>query len=284
MIEVLHPGIYSSIQDAGRLGSQSIGVPISGAMDRVAMQWANSLLNNPLDSAVLEMSFKGPKLKFHEATTIVLSGADMKPRLNEKKIANNHPVAIKEKDILQLGTAYHGCRTYMAVAGGIQSPLILGSRSQCRGITPDTIISKHKLISFNKTPLLQDKGARVHIAAPLENKKDIPVFKGPEFHLLSEVAKKQLLENRFTISMDNSRMAYVLKEKINVTLPSIWTAPVLPGTVQCTTGGVLIVLMRDAQTTGGYPRILQLSDQGLNLLAQKSTNDSFYFSITPLNE
>ena len=75
-------------------------------------------------------------------------------------------------------------------------------------------------------------------------------------------------------------MAYVLEEKLTHQLPSIWTAPVLPGTVQCTPDGTLIILMRDAQTTGGYPRILQLSDAGINQLAQKSTQDRFQFELT----
>ena len=75
-------------------------------------------------------------------------------------------------------------------------------------------------------------------------------------------------------------MAYVLVEKLLHELPSIWTAPVLPGTIQCTHDGTLAILMRDAQTTGGYPRVLQVSDEGINRLAQKSTKDQFQFELT----
>ena len=284
MIEVLHPGLYTSIQDEGRFGLQSWGVPIGGAMDKNAMHWANKLLNNPSNSAVLEMSFKGPQFRFHQKTTLVLCGAYMEPKINGIPIENNVPVHVQEKDLLQMGNAHKGCRTYMAVAGGIQAPVVLGSQSQCKGITSETVITKNKLIPYNSSRFIQKKGARVHLENSYSDTKEIKVYKGPEFNLLDAETQKHLHESGFTLSVHNSRMAYILKEKLKCSLPSMWTSPVLPGTVQCTPNGNLIVLMRDAQTTGGYPRVLQVSEDGLNVLAQKSTNDTFHFSILPLNE
>ena len=279
MIEVLHPGIHTSIQDIGRMGFQSLGVPICGAMDQNAMHWANYLLNNPKQCAVLEMSFKGPKLLFHEATTIALTGADMQAKVNGVALQNHKAIQIKENTILEFGIAQQGKRTYLAIAGGIQSPVVLGSRSQYKDITPQTVIGKTKLIPFNKTQINGQKGARLSFTASDWDKKLIPAYKGPDFHLLPKKAQTQLKNNAFTISVKNSRMAYVLEEKLIHQIPSIWTVPVLPGTVQCTPNGTLIVLMRDAQTTGGYPRVLQISDEGLNLLAQKSTKADFQFKI-----
>ena len=279
MIEVLHSGIYSSIQDSGRLGHQSLGVPIGGAMDHNALHLANRLLNNPLHSAVLEMGFKGPKLLFHQSTTVALTGADMNARLNGQKISNLTPVKIKVKDILEFGNAHHGKRTYMAVAGGIQTPEILNSRSQFKGITSESKLSRTKLIPFDTAKFNPTIGVRM---SPQINKsKDMVIlaYKGPDFNLLSEIAKNKLFQNTFSISNKNSRMAYVLEEKLPPQISSIWTVPVLPGTVQCTPNGTLIILMRDAQTTGGYPRILQVTDEGLNLLAQKSTKDCFQFKL-----
>lgn len=280
MIEVLHPGIHSSIQDLGRFGHQSLGVPIGGAMDQNAMLWANSLLNNAENSAVLEMSYKGPKLLFHESTVIALAGANMSAQLNGVTIPNLSAVEIKEGDILEFGNARGGIRTYMAVAGGIQAPKRLGSRSQFKGITTDSRLSKTKLIPFHRVVFDLKKGAR--LSTPKVDFIDIKisVYKGPDFYLLPPKAQDQLLKSPFTISVKNSRMAYLLEEKLIHQIPSIWTTPVLPGTVQCTPDGTLIILMRDAQTTGGYPRVLQLSDEGLNLLAQKSTHDSFQFQLS----
>lgn len=279
MIEVLHPGIHTSIQDMGRMGLQSLGVPIGGAMDQNAMHWANYLLNNSKQSAVLEMSFKGPKLLFHEATTIALTGADMQAKVNGMPLQNHKAIQIKENTILEFGIAQQGKRTYLAIAGGIQSPVVLGSRSQYKDITSQAVIGKTKLIPFNKTPINGQKGARISFTVNDWDKKLIPAYEGPDFHLLPKKAQTQLKKNAFTISIKNSRMAYVLEEKLIHQIPSIWTVPVLPGTVQCTPNGTLIVLMRDAQTTGGYPRVLQISDEGLNLLAQKSTKADFQFKI-----
>lgn len=280
MIEVLYPGIYSSIQDLGRLGQQSLGVPIGGVMDQNAFHWANRLLNNPKHSAVLEMSFKGPKLLFHQPTTIALAGANMDAQLNGLKIANFIPVEIKEKDLLEFGNANFGKRTYMAVKGGIQTHEILKSRSQYKGITTYATLSKTKLIPFNMVKFLPPKGARLSLKKTNSKEEVIVVYRGPDFDLLPEKAKKQLEKNTFSISIKNSRMAYVLAEKVEHQIPYKWTAPVLPGTVQCTPDGTLIILMRDAQTTGGYPRILQVSDEGLNILGQKSTNECFQFQLS----
>lgn len=279
MIEVLHPGLHSSIQDLGRLGQQSLGVPIGGAMDQNAMHWANRLLNNPKHSAVLEMSFKGPKLLFHQSTTMVLAGADMNTRLNGLLIPSYSTIEIKEKDLLEFGNANCGKRTYMAVSGGFQTPEILGSRSQFEGITAEPTLSKTKLIPFDVMKFKPSKGARISPPKAASKEIIISVYQGPDFHLLPDKAKNELRQNNFSISIKNSRMAYVLEEKLVHQIPSIWTAPVIPGTVQCTPDGTLIVLMRDAQTTGGYPRILQVSDDGLNCLAQKSTKDSFQFQL-----
>ena len=107
----------------------------------------------------------------------------------------------------------------------------------------------------------------------------IPVFPGPEFHLLSEANKHHLVQKTFTVSKDSSRMAYLLREKLENKLGSILTGPVLPGTVQLTAGGNLIVLMRDCQTTGGYPRILQVSESGLDVLAQKKPREKMGFAL-----
>lgn len=279
MIEVIHTGIHTSIQDLGRFGRQSLGIPIGGAMDQNAMKYANRLLNNPKHSAVLEMSFKGPKLLFHQSTTIALAGANMNTRLDGLPVHNLIAVNIKERGLLDFGNSYEGKRTYMAVAGGIQTPEILGSRSQYKGITDEGTISKLKLIPFNKVKFYSHKGARLGPPKTDSKKGIISVYKGPDFHLLPKKAQYQLQENSFIISIKNSRMAYILEEKVEHQIPSIWSAPVLPGTVQCTPDGTIIVLMRDAQTTGGYPRVLQVSDEGLNLLAQKSTKDCFQFQF-----
>ena len=106
------------------------------------------------------------------------------------------------------------------------------------------------------------------------------VFSGPEYDLLSTNSKKKLFKNEFTINTNN-RMAYNLQEKLQVDIKTIISSPVLPGSVQLTPSGKIIILHRDCQTTGGYPRILQLDTNSLNNLSQLKSNDKIKFS--PIN-
>lgn len=279
MIEIQQHGLYTSIQDMGRFDYQSFGVPLSGALDQHAFRIGNQLLNNPERAAVLECTLKGPKIRFHKNSYIALTGADMQPQLNGKPIKNQTPIEVQENDVLELATAKIGCRAYLAIAGGIKTEKVLGSRSQFKGLTREERISKKILLPTGDSNFKPVKGARLQIPNLDFNQKTLEVYAGPEYHLLKKAQKKILEESTFTLSELNNRMAYQLNEKLPHQLPQIWTAPVLPGTVQCTPGGSLIILMRDAQVTGGYPRLFQLTDGALHQLAQKKTHEKIQFKI-----
>ena len=109
--------------------------------------------------------------------------------------------------------------------------------------------------------------------------KTIEVFPGPEFEILSEDQRSNLFQQEFTIDKNNNRMAIQLNEEVKNNLDSIITGPVIPGTVQLTPAGKLIVLMKDCQTTGGYPRVLHLSEKSLNIISQKLMGESVNFSL-----
>ncbi len=281
MVEIIQQGLYTSIQDLGRFEYQEYGVPLSGALDQQAFRMGNQLLNNPLKAAALECSFKGPKVRFHQETCIVLTGADMQARLNNTPLKNYIPTKVMEGDVLNLGTAFNGCRTYLNIAGGFKTEKVLGSRSQYMGITKEERINKKVLLPIGTSTFDPEKGAHIHSPNFDYKKPTLEVFAGPEFHLLKKDQKDQLLKKILSLSELNNRMAFRLKEKIQHKLPQIWTAPVLPGTLQCTPDGTLIILMRDAQVTGGYPRLLQLTDDALERLAQKKTNDEIRFKLLP---
>lgn len=130
VIEVLEPGTYSSIQDyPGRLGYWAIGVPPSGPMDDFAFRLANRILGNPVEAAGLEITLQGPTLKFHCDALIALTGADCPAFLDGEAIAYWAPVPIRAGQILKLGRAQTGCRSYLAIRHGFDVPLYLGSRS-----------------------------------------------------------------------------------------------------------------------------------------------------------
>lgn len=280
MVKVLNAGFYTSIQDFGRVGYQQYGVPYSGVMDRYAAGLANIILGNKEDAAVLEMTMQGTKLQFEHETTICITGANMSPKLNNQPISMCKSIAVATGDVLAFGKLNTGIRCYLAVSGSFKSERVLGSQSMYSGVTNQFKIDKNDLINFNiNTSLSNIKNASIKVNIDYFKSYKIDVFKGPEFDLLSENQQKQLLQQAFTISKDNNRMAYQLSESLENNLEPIITSPVMPGTVQLTPSGKLIILMRDCQTTGGYPRVLQLSDWAINVVAQKFTGDLINFNL-----
>ena len=281
MIEILQSGIHTSIQDIGRYHFKNFGVPVSGALDQSAYLIANSLLNNSPKAAVLECCIKGPKLKFHDNFYICLTGAEMNPRLNDKILKNYKPYPVNNGDELAFGVAKSGCRTYLGISGGIKTEKVLGSRSQYQNITSSDKISKNTLIPIGKSNFKPAVGTRVKEKKINYANKKIEVYEGPEFKYLEKEQQKLIEKKIFRISSFNNRMAYQLKEKFSHSLPQIWTSPVIPGTVQCTPDGSMIILMRDSQITGGYPRLLQLTESSIQLISQKTTNSKIRFKILP---
>ncbi|WP_179335973.1 5-oxoprolinase subunit C family protein [Winogradskyella costae] len=274
MIKVLKTGFYSTIQDEGRLGYLGYGVPISGAMDSYSSQFANALLGNDEDAAVLEMTMTGAELLFLTATTIAITGADMSPKLNGKPIMMFKSITVKDNDALTFGKLIKGFRAYMAVKGGVLSETVLGSRSMMQGITDDIRIQKGDCLDTMKpSSLILPKHAKLKFDASYLDEDIFCVTRGPEFEKLSKDQKDVLINTTFEVSKYNNRMAYQLQPLVQNDLKSILTSAVLPGTVQLTPSGQLIVLMRDCQTTGGYPRVLQLTEKSINSLSQKTTGN-----------
>lgn len=280
MIKVLNPGFYSSIQDFGRLGYQEYGVPYSGVMDKKAASIVNTLLGNHKNEAVLEMTMTGAKLQFNIHTYIAISGADMSPTLNGLPVHLNKIIAIKPNDILAFARLQTGFRCYLAVLGGFKTETVMNSKSMRQNITQKVKLHKNDNLQVVEVSIEnKNKHASVRFDTSYITANTIEVFKGPEFDKLSEAQKLQLFSNKFTISKDNNRMAYQLEETIDNNLKPIITSPVLPGTVQLTPSGKLIVLMCDCQTTGGYPRVLQLKESAINVLAQKFMGSKIKFSL-----
>jgi biotin-dependent carboxylase-like uncharacterized protein len=280
MIKVLNPGFYSSIQDFGRLGYQEYGVPYSGVMDKKAASIVNALLGNHKNEAVLEMTMTGAKLQFNIQTYIAISGADMSPTLNGLPVHLNKIIAIKPNDILAFARLQTGFRCYLAVLGGFKTETVMNSKSMRQNITQKVKLHKNDDLQVVEVSIeTKNKHASVRFDTSYITANTIEVFKGPEFDKLSEAQQLQLFSNKFTISKDNNRMAYQLEETIDNNLKPIITSPVLPGTVQLTPSGKLIVLMCDCQTTGGYPRVLQLKESAINVLAQKFMGSKIKFSL-----
>jgi antagonist of KipI len=280
MIKVLKAGFYSTIQDQGRFGQREFGVPVSGAMDSYSSQFANALLANTKDAAVLEITMTGPKLQFSEPTLIAICGADLSPILNDKPVKMNAVLVIQNNDILSFGKLKSGLRAYLSVKGGFLGDKVLGSRSMYKVITPKHLISDTDVLLYKSyKENLQRLNANVKYNNSILKDNVLEAYKGPEFERLPIDIQEQLQNNSFKISKLNNRMAYQLEPLFKNKLEQILTAPVLPGTIQLTPSGQLIVLMRDCQTTGGYPRVLQLTEKAINTLSQKLTGSALKISL-----
>lgn len=281
MLEVLKAGFYDSIQDLGRLGYQQYGVPTSGVMDVFSASKANNLLGNDIKEAVMEITMTGPILKFQCNTAICITGADLSPSLNGTPFKINAVQKIVKGDTLAFGKLKYGYRSYLSVLGGFKTESVIQSRSMYQSITKQFKIHKNDKFDIVAEPSLGfiKKHASIKWDDTFFETKIIHVFKGPEFDQLFDSQIEQLLSSDLTVSKNNNRMAYQLEEKVENKLEPILTSLVMPGTVQLTPAGNLIILMRDCQTTGGYPRIFQLEEKSLDILSQKYVGQKIKFQL-----
>lgn len=282
MLKVIQPGFYTSIQDAGRFKYRHLGVPTAGAMDAKAMQKANLLLQNPKNAAVLEVTMTGLEVVFEAPTFISIAGANLSPTLNQNAIANYQIYKVAKGDTLAFGKLIDGFRAYVAVKDGFLTPEVLGSKSQYQPLTNNAKLQLGQSIAYNTNKNFDPLVLEVKPAAFMQQ-KELEVYKGPEFEMLEDKQIDTLLNQPFTIAKENNRMAYQLEELLPNNLPTMLTSATLPGTVQLTPQGKLIILMRDGQTTGGYPRVLQLSEAAICVLAQKRMGNQIKFQLVYLN-
>lgn len=278
MLKVLKSGFYTTVQDLGRFNFRNKGVPVSGVMDQLSVFKANTLLENDTMDAVLEITMTGPTLIFEEETYITLAGAEMSATLNNLPIQNYKVYQINIGDILSYGRLDKGFRGYLAVKGGFQLQSILSSFSLYRPITRENRLKDGDVVPFEYNKLFKPKILEIKVDSFLEETV-LEVYRAPEYDLLQEEQLAQLFDGDFTVAKENNRMAYQLEECIDGHAINMLTSATLPGTVQLTPSGKLIVLMKDGQTTGGYPRILQLSDKAIAILAQKREGSKIAFKL-----
>ncbi|WP_299212793.1 biotin-dependent carboxyltransferase family protein [uncultured Dokdonia sp.] len=283
-ITIQRTGFYTTIQDKGRFGYAALGIPESGAMDRKAMLLANALVNNDEYEAVLEYTLVGPTIEFHCDRHFVITGGITEARLQNNPIENYTIYLACKGDILELKKITKGCRGYLAITGGLQTSDVLGSKSMYAPITSSRHIHKVTEILVGATTYGTAKGARIKVPKSIEDasylfQSVLKVYKGPEYDFLSSHLRKYIEETSFSISKLWNRMAIQLEETVPHDTPSIRTGPVIPGTIQLTPSGRLMVLMKDCQVTGGYPRILQLSESAMDIVAQKKQGDVISFLL-----
>lgn len=275
MIEIKKPGLYTSLQDQGRYMCSHLGVPISGTMDSLSAANANQMLANNLKASLLECTIIGPEILFHQKTAIAIAGAVIQPFINGRPSYINKVLKIKTGDILSFGKIVKGARFYIAIHGGFKGTQILNSQSVCITSSILNILKKGDYIGH---AAFEGHLKQAHISLRKVGNKEFIVQKGPEFNLIEKTNPNigDMVQSSFVIRQESNRMAYRVNHKLNIKHNnSIISSGTIPGTVQLTPSGELIFLMRDAQTTGGYPRVLQLTEVGICDLAQMKAGDRF---------
>ena len=286
-VKIVLPGAVMTVQDGGRYGYQEAGVQVSGAMDQMAFRNANYLVGNEETEAVLEVTLFGGTLEFTEDTITAITGADMEPVVDGDPVEMNCPLLIRKGQILTLGMTRQGCRTYLAFAGGIDVPLVMGSRStnlKCafggyrgRALKAGDVLELGKpKLSFDRVKKRRTKG--------IETEKIIEVraVPGPQQEYFTEAGEKAFYSGTYTITDQSDRMGYRLKgplvESKNGT--DIISDAIPLGAVQIPPSGQPIVLLADRQTTGGYAKIAVVCSFDIPKLVQGRPGDKVRFLKT----
>lgn len=282
-------GMLSTIQDQGRYGYQAMGIPVGGAMDQKAMQTANWLVDNAINNPVIEMTLLGAKMEFSTSTQIALTGANLSPLINGHKVAMYETLSLHKGDILSFGRYQNGCRCYLAIRGHWQIQSWLGSYSAITNnfnLSPDSVIQKDKILSI--TPLVSIPKRII----PLEKRPvydtslEISVLPAPEFSKFSNLTVGYFFSKTYKITSDSNRMGYRLNNPLVNFHPKheIISSGIVPGTIQITSSGQAIILMRDAQTTGGYYRLVNVVSTDLDVLGQAKPGDKIRFILVGLDK
>lgn len=273
-ITVLNGGTQTTVQDAGRPGHRHLGIPRSGAADRLSFAVANHLVGNPWDHPALECALGGLHVRFERAATIALSGAQMWAQINGMNINLNRAVGVEAGDILTLSYAREGCRGYVAVAGGIAATAFLGSVSTYLPAALGGIEGRALKAGDELTLMGEPTGPATAIPNGyipfLSGHAVLRARAGPEFDRLSACSRRYLFTTPFIATPATDRMGARLRGDRIVTESdfAMTSSPLLPGTLQCPPDGQPILALADAHCTGGYARGLHVIQADQWLLGQ----------------
>lgn len=286
-MKIVRGGMLTTVQDLGRRGCRHAGVPLSGAMDTVALRIANALVGNADDAAVLEFTLVGPEVEFLEATWVAVGGATC------EGVEAWKPLRVEAGERLKIGACAQGCRGYLAVAGGIEVEPVLGSRStfvrarlggfEGRALKEGDVLTTGSL----ERTLLAEKAVRgwridPRVLPRYSSEPTVRVVPGAQ----AADFGRGLFEQTFTVSPQSDRMGVRLHgarlERSRA--EELLSSAVSPGTVQVPPDGQPLVLMADAQTIGGYPQVAHVISVDLPLVAQLRPGDRLRFSEVALDE
>jgi biotin-dependent carboxylase-like uncharacterized protein len=284
---VVKPGLLTTIQDRGRWGLQSRGVPVAGPMDPCSHRLANALAGNDPGAATLEITLIGPELEFEDERVIAVAGAAFDITVDGRSVASNAAFVVASGSCLRFGARSRGARAYIAIAGGIDVPPTLGSRAT-HLISAMGGLQGRALRSGDRLPLGDPMRARAMSAPPLAplfampaGETPIRVLAGPQEDYFTPDALDVLQSAPYTISNHSNRMGFRLDGPVLVHArgADIISDATPLGVLQVPASGQPILLMADRQTSGGYPKIATVISADISVAGQLAPGDTIRFHV-----
>jgi antagonist of KipI len=291
VFKVLEPGPFSTIQDSGRYGYQQFGIPVSGALDTFAYRAANELTGNRDGAAVLEITFMGPRLEALSDALVVVTGAEIPLFVNDQPQPLWTSFRVVRGDVINLRTTVNGVRAYLAVAGGLVVPRVMGSYSTYvagkiggvdgRPLARGDILHSGSAGSLNRIVSLPENFRPVFSSAIA-----LRALLGPQDDYFDS-AIDVLFSSEFTVTSKADRMGYRLEGpliELKEGVPrSIISEPSLSGAIQIPGDGQPIILLVE-QTASGYAKIATIITADLDIVAQARPGDKVRFASVDLAE
>jgi len=294
ILEIIAPGILTSVQDLGRYGYGRYGVAPSGALDSFALRIANLLVGNRSDQACLEIMLLGPAIKALEDVVVAVTGGNLQPRRDKQPLAMWRSQILKKGDILSFSSPLSGFRAYVAVGGGISVPRVMGSRStnfssgfggfQGRALKKNDILTSENHSQCVKTDIRSFNPAWIPV---YPDNWSLRVIWGPQDDHFSAESRASFLDATYIMSADSDRTGIrlqgpVIRQKPDIQA-SIISEGVISGSVQIPGDGLPIIILGET-VTGGYRKIATVISADLPLLGQIKPGDSMRFTAVSLDE
>jgi antagonist of KipI len=280
---VVRPGLMTTVQDLGRFGYQTSGVSVAGPMDAFSHRLANQLVGNDPDAATLEVTLIGPEIVVEADTTIAIAGAQFDVIYDGRLLPIGASMAVSRGRQLRFGRLHQGARAYLAVAGGIQTPDVLGSRST-HLVSHIGGLDGRALIAGDRLPILEPSGSAparkaIGLTLPTGGRARLRVMPGPQEEWFAPEAFQALSSVSFRVSPRSNRMGYRLEGPplVRTREGEPISEPVGMGAIQVPGAGEPILLMADRQTAGGYPKIGYVISADLPLAGQLAPGDFVEF-------
>jgi antagonist of KipI len=293
---VFHAGFLTSVQDLGRTGYREFGVSLAGALDVFALRVGNLLVGNDESAAGLEITFGGLRLQFADERIVAWCGGDFDVQVGSRSLPAGHSMRLQAREELKFGRPQIGCRSWLAISGGVDVPIVLGSRSTDLranfggfggralrdgdvlqlGARPGSPIPATERVSSWSA---SKPWSQTAVSTPV-----LRFVRGAAWDLFNDVTIQRFTSEAFAVSPDSDRMGVrldgpELRRDNDVDLIS---EAVAPGTIQVPSSGKPILLLGDCQTIGGYPKIAHVITVDLGIAAQLRAGDHVRFSEVSL--